>query len=814
MPQSRWLFPSAAATKKQRCTGQISTIRPEVSRSKPRAVRHGTPRPSPATGRDLSDEAAVERARSLRRSGKFEQALELMSARGRRSAALRCEEALLCFILGRDAVVRELAAIDPLVGSHFNDLLAACEGEPIALTRRRTSVTAKPTLLIAKALSLAKQGDASSAGRVIRPIFRSPDAARWRPELMAAVALSEPTLSREKQSAFARLSQSPSVATRPRLLAALAHDALEARLIDADPTTALNLAPRAAAFSEHARPVASLHAAFSRLRTHPDQAQVAFDNAIAAGADLAEALRGKWLAIVHDLRRTNTDDRQQRALAQNLGSTAEHLDRMLARDAISAPVRAALALETAIACGRISDNRLALEWISRARMALSQLSAVASDEIDQLDEIEAGLVCARDPKRALYFAESILSRNPKSLAGHRIRVSMGLAMRHPDLDRWIVEGAEITGDHELLDLARTARQRLGIDSAFAGLKPGQVSAGALAMELWRRTAIVGSASPSASVVSDLPKLIFQAAPFRSSLDSTSQAAFDAAVLAMACILDAKARAGADASALLASLFLQLAQPWLGLPQALEGLCGVLCAAERTDILTTTAPRIAAGTNGEEALHALATAAYRHGSKVYERVVVAAAAHVSREVLMQLHTIPGKVIGDRHAERRLSSEFGNLKNAAESPLKRIDRVLLPAFSIETLLDEGIDAYSKPEALNGDTDVFASDDDDQTDEDWDDDLDSLDRSLSKLARSLGLSGHKLFSLPIETRYRLDDELDELFESTDGQPSPEQVTLLFAKFGVFRGPGSQQKAKLSNKERKLARKQRKQQRRKNRR
>ncbi len=781
-----------------------------MSRGKPRTERHDNPQPP------VSDEAAVEQARSLRQSGRYEQALELVSARGRRSVALRCEEALLCFVLGRDAIVRELAAIDPLVGSHFNDLLAACDGEPVAVTRRGTSATAKPALLLAKALSLAKLGDAVGAGRVIRPIFRSPSAGRWRPELMAAVALSETALSGEKQCAFLRLSQSPGVAKSPRLLAELARDAAEARLVDADPTTALGLAARVdeAAFPAHERPVASLHAAFSRLRTHPDQAQVAFDKAISAGADLAEALRGKWLAIVYELRRANVDDRRQRALAQNLGSTAEHLDRVLSRDAASSPVRAALAVETAVACGRISDNRPALDWISRARKALLQLPAVAPDETDQLDEIEAGLVCARDPKRALDCAESILSRNPRSLVGHQIRVSMGLALRHPDRDRWIVEGAEITGDHDLLDLARRARQRLGIDSAFAGLKPGQVSAGALAMELWRRTARVGPASPGTSAVSNLPKLILQAAPFRSSLDSTSQAAFDAATLAIACILGSDARSSADASGLLASLFLQLAQPWLGLPRELEGLCGVLCAAKRTDILTTTAPRIASGSNSEEALHALATAAYRHGAKVYERVVVAAAAHVSRGVLMQLHTIPGEVIRDRRVEPRLLDEMGHVQAATESPLKRLDRILMPAFSIETLLDEGLDAYAMRADMNEEVSGFPSDEDDPIDDDCDDDLDSLDRGLSRLARLMGLSGQKLSSLPIETRIQLGDELDELFELTNGQPSPEQVILLFAKFGMFRGAASQQRAKLSNRERKLARKQRKQQRKKNRR
>ncbi|MGA3120792.1 MAG: hypothetical protein ABSF69_08500 [Polyangiaceae bacterium] len=526
--------------------GDLSVLENEVERSPrsavallTRALANGAP---PDAGDAAQgdrgaqlDAIAVRLSRKLRRAGEPVQALAVAAAGGRRTPELRIEEALAAFAAGNDELAAQLVAGDPGVATAIGPLLQAVRGEVAAPATPAAPLRALHA--VARAVGHAVRGEVDLARAVVRHIPRAARSQIFAEEIGAAAALQAPegaiealvTLSRSPRvprDAEARRRMAAEAALSAEQLAALppvlmADPHLRARVVPArlaaatSPGTAAAIIGEAGIdlFDPSERPAAALYLGFTQIRSNPAAASRSFDRAIALGADLIEALRGKWLAACESAHGRGAKPGRQ--AYRDAAAASDRLAHALEKTAHAGPLAAATGKVAALGWLEAGDAKAALESVARARrLAVGKFR-------DSLDLIETEALAVRSPADAERRLDALLEQAPGNVDAWKQRVA--LAATQGDTDRaqtLILAAAEATQDAEL---AARARQVLGNRrriAPFEGMVPGAATAGALACELART-----------ATEDDFPLPL--AATFRDALGPGARLAFDGASIVIA-----------------------------------------------------------------------------------------------------------------------------------------------------------------------------------------------------------------------------------------------------------------------------------------
>jgi hypothetical protein len=518
------------------------------------------------------DAAVLEVARSLaaalRKSGKHGEVLRLVAADTARDTRLALEGALAAFAAGDDVAAAELATGAPALRPIVEPLLAAARGERPARAKRGESGKVRAISLAAAAGGHARHGDKSAMQRALRELAATGSQPLREGALRAAGSLAsalraEASDARRTRDALrqasALLGDAPAAA-RSALAMALAGEALAA---PAEVRTALGaalarhaerhglsreVAVRAAelrlsavdtgdvqrvphllaelgvnAFCAEQRGSARLFAGFGLIGRDAPRALREFDQAVAEGADLGEALRGRWLALER-VYLTRRDDPSAAELSRSAERLLSELQRAGASShdaalALATETLKTLALAAALGLDTPQQQRLAREWLDRVGTLRAERTLPASTE-NELDLVEACLYRA-EPARSLRAAERVLERAPLSLPAWSAKIAAATRAGDPRAEDFSVEAWRVTGDERFAPAARAILRRRG---ELEGLESvATKSAGTLALECLTLLAERGASA--------LEALYLEALPLAAALGKKERAAFDSAILA-------------------------------------------------------------------------------------------------------------------------------------------------------------------------------------------------------------------------------------------------------------------------------------------
>jgi hypothetical protein len=644
-------------------------------------------------------------------------------------------------------VAAQLVAADPRVATAIGPLLQAVRGEVAAPATAALPLRALHAA--ARAVGHAVRGEVDLAKAVVRRIPRAARSQTFAEEIGAAAGLQAPesavaalvTLSRSARvprDAEARRRMAAEAALRVDQLAALppvllADPHLRARVMPArlaaatSPGTAAAIIGEAGIdlFDPSERPAAALYLGFSQIRSNAAAASASFDRGIALGADLIEALRGKWLAALEIAHRR--DGKPGRQALRDAAAAADRLAHVLERTARAGPLAAVTGKLAAQEWLEAGDAKAALESVARARpLAFGKFR-------DTLDLVETEAVAVRNPADAERRLDALLEQAPGNIEAWKQR--MALAASQGDTDRadtLLLAAAEATQDPEL---AAQARQILGDRcriAPFEGMVPGAATAGALARELART-----------ADDDDFPLPL--AATFRDALGPAARLAFDAAsvVIARAQAADDVARKHLRATVV----------AWRTSPRDVAKLSAVAVLASLGDELVV-ASRDLSRADDRPALIAMA-----------EALAVAGAVELAAKLLPRI--APG-LSRDRIAffkglaTGRRPVEIAGTPDPAQAA-RDFDLVLAPEFSIAAFICEDDDGDPEFDLFDGQQGLFARV------------LDALDVPLDEMQ-----------DIPADKLGRLEQKLGEIIQR--GPPSPammEAVADLLNESGIAPPP-----------------------------
>ncbi len=454
------------------------------------AVLRGAPEPS-AELLSLAEDAAA----ALRRDGAFEVATKLVEAAGPRTTTLRVEAALLAFARGDDEALHASVGAHPDVAAALGALAAVTHGGYPRPAAKGSPVGVKALTGLARMVAAAASRDRTGLTRIAKEI---PEEVRPRfffDVIHAAASLAALGAREKGAGEFARtLGQSSlvrGVAARERALADLLAEAApatverkaivhvaaadvarkrraEASLHEhrgegADPMAAAIHAARAVGESAFADPAAgALMVGFSRLVEHDTAGALrSFDVAIAGGADLVEALRGRWMALSAHARRKDRCDPREAAEA---AAAAERLAHALKSRPGASPYAVVAAVRSSWMFAAAGD----FTGVARAGSFVRECVPAGSLPPALLAELEVhalrkGLT---RPDAALQkrLAE-ITTSMPKLVDAWELRLDVAAqaGISKDELGTLIVEAAEKTGDPELRSEAEAVRRQRAKD---------------------------------------------------------------------------------------------------------------------------------------------------------------------------------------------------------------------------------------------------------------------------------------------------------------------------------------------------------------
>ena len=527
-----------------------------------------------------------KRSRLERREGQVRRAVADPAANGaHRPSRLRLEQALAAFALGDDAKSARVAASDPEVRAVVGCLLDAARAAPPDAIPASTPEPLRSLHAVASAISAAARGEHALARRWLKRVAPGQREALLTRELGAAIDLSARPRGKDVSALAEKLVTSPHVRTNVGVVGALVAELGEVdpeRAIDAGEDLGLSvdsmrevilksLAGKRAAtetgevgvslelvrrlepdvFDDTTRGAAFIYEGFAWMEEDPQRAATAFDRAIECGGDLVEALRGKLLlALSRDgvceecgVRHGNEESGDDDA-----AMAADRLARVLGRTAAAAPLASVAAMVAAEEWVSIGDTKAARASITLARKSAPESMAPA------IDLLEARALESADPARAADLLAALLARDPGNREAWRMSIS--IATRRGDrrrADDLIVQAADSTRDPELIARARDVRIARGEIAPFEGFVPGVTTAGELAAEIQRASAVgVAGEHPAGAALPPSPLApIVQRC--RDALAPPARLAFDAARI----IVAARAHGGQAARA----RFAEVASEW-------------------------------------------------------------------------------------------------------------------------------------------------------------------------------------------------------------------------------------------------------------
>ncbi len=646
----------------------------------------------PAPGeRSKLDALAARLAGRLRQAGRCEQALRLAQAGGRRTPRLCLEEALAAFALG-DAATATNAARDGgnEVVTVLAPLLRAGAGEPVGdEPPASASAAARDLFRVAATCERLRGGEGeratapASAGGLLGPELSAafdlvqgpPERGRRALEVLSASAALRASLPVRRALAATALDCDLGAADELARLWALDPEGVHElrrresakRLQAIADLSRATLADRLARedvslFAESERGAAYLYRGFGLLGSNPTQAEAACDRAIEFGADVGEALRGKMLAQRKRLGAKGPPTPREIAA---LGEAAFRLHRALARTPGAEALAGAAAIAAAEAWVQAGERPRAVEALGVARASAQRFAASAV--ATKIDLLEAEL-WRPEPARALVLVEAALARDPRHLAAWTRKVELLEALGDAErLDAALAEGAGATGDAGLARRSRASRRRRGALAPFEGLRPGVVSAGELADEVWETELLPELGDPSAW----LPPVAWAC---RAALAFEARLAFDVATLVMVMARSTDRRA--------CDRFLErLLGAWRAQPEAVGRIATVGLRLDALDGYMNAVTQRAADPEAPaaEALAALLEAAIAvHDDELVDTMVrrKAVSKRLGAAGVKRLKQLAKQV-----RERGCAEGFE--RRHAEDILDGVDKLLSPAFSTARL-----------------------------------------------------------------------------------------------------------------------------------
>jgi hypothetical protein len=472
--------------------GDVDALRKRLSQSA-RGVQgqllHLLARPG-EPGAALLDLVA-ETVEKLRREGDLEDAAKLAAAAGPRTPALRLEQGLLSFARGEHAALLASVEAHCDVKGALGALAALARGERPGPAARRSAVGVQELTGLARMVSAAASGDRAGVTRASKEVpaelRRSPSfeavhaacslatlgAREVGAEKLAKVLASSPLVrgvaSREHALADLLVTSAPASLDKGRIRAVAPAEIArnkrraaaigERRAEGADPMAAALHAAQVAGEAAFADPAeGALVVGFSRLaRKDLDGAIKSFDAAIAGGADLVEALRGRWLALWS---RADTSRGKAPALAGQAGAAAERLAHALASRPGAGPY-------AVLAAARASHAfALAGDFAGVERAGALARSSVPADSLPQdiIAELEVHALrkrLARPDEALRERLRELTTSMPKLVDAWELRLDLAFSMKVPqgELDALILEAFAATGAPLFAEDARGAEDR-------------------------------------------------------------------------------------------------------------------------------------------------------------------------------------------------------------------------------------------------------------------------------------------------------------------------------------------------------------------
>jgi hypothetical protein len=496
-------------------------------------------------------------AARLRAEASFDLALSLCAAAGRRTPELRLEEAVAAFARGDDARVGELAAQDPSVARMAAPWLAAIEGRRVPSALPGSTAAYRALLVACRAVSSLVQGRGARVRSSISAVQEPARSRLFLTELVhvstlmagrtsdsfarAAVALARSHAVRSSCSACASLAMTVAQLA-PRLFLERLGDQMglgEEATRDAAVLASCAIAGvhgqqaqvsqmiarvGADAFFPAERANACLHEGFAVCSADPSRARAAFDRAVALGADLAEALRGRLLVERARIAKSRDNSPKLQEATRSLISNATLLVQQLQRDPAGGPLAVAALLDGVEGTLSLGQSDRARELLSRARQ-LAEAGGFLTEALrTKIEMLEAESCFRGAPQRASELADAVLARDANHHQAWHLKIDLKRRKDPVAADDLVLRAAELKICPELTAHARQIREARGI---APNLVPGQTTTGELASELLRRVAKHAVQPGRGSELDD------DIHACRSALDVDKRCAFD---MASVCIL--------------------------------------------------------------------------------------------------------------------------------------------------------------------------------------------------------------------------------------------------------------------------------------
>lgn len=452
-----------------------------------------------------AERAAVGACRQLRKDGHHEEALVLAEAAGRRTRALRLEEALAALGCGRDEQAREIGALDGAIGALLGPVLRALPGGA-AGPAGPSSGLPEPIAAAAELVGHAVRGDEAgfeealrrpelaarvsnaalllaieAACRLALGKIDSEASALRAHALLSAVPQAQATFLHELAERSPRLLLTApelrrKIPARQELRLPILRRAWAAALRDPtlsrDALCALLAAASSQGFDETEQGTASLHEAFGHR--DPQKQREALDRAAKHGADPLEVHRR---SLLHAL--TIPSDSRSPAFCEKTAASIDALADELMRTPHGALCAALARLQAAFFWLGAESEDQARRALRGARELAPALRDDAPGFLLEIDLFEIDLLADSDQIQAAARLEALVERDPRSLQPWLRLLGLTPDEQRDDL---ILRAAKATEDGWFLEKARAVLLRRGMLEPFEEL-PATPSVGLLASRM-------------------------------------------------------------------------------------------------------------------------------------------------------------------------------------------------------------------------------------------------------------------------------------------------------------------------------------------